>query len=68
MEAALSHNAHSETIPLLQNFRSGPYDAIVALIWDEGRRTEEHASLRSALRQIDGVHDAVIIARPSRMA
>lgn len=44
------------------------YDSIVALIWDEGRRTEEHASLRKALQQIGGVYDAVIIARPSRMA
>lgn len=44
------------------------YDAIVAVIWDEGRRTEDHASLRAALQQIGGVRDAIIIARPSRMA
>lgn len=44
------------------------YDSIVPVIWDEGRRTEEHASLRAALQQIDGVRDAIIVARPSRMA
>jgi hypothetical protein len=44
------------------------YDYIAALIWGKGRRTEEHASPRMALQQIDGVHDALIIARASRMA
>ena len=44
-----------------------PYDAILPVIWDDGRRIEEHDSLRQALMEIDGIVDPVIIARPGLM-
>lgn len=43
------------------------YDCIVPFIWDEGRRTEEHKTLISALSQIDGITDAVVVAKPGFM-
>jgi len=44
------------------------YSGIVAFVWDDSRRTEEHALLRSGLREIRGILDAVIVARPGRMS
>ena len=43
------------------------YDCIVAYIWDEGRRTEEHKTLIDALKQIDGINDAIVVAKPGFM-
>ena len=45
-----------------------PYDAIVPLIWDDGARTEEHAALITGLKTMNGVVDAVVVSRPSRMS
>src|SRR5208282_25921 len=42
------------------------YSGIVAFIWDDSRRTEEHALLRNGLREIRGILDAVIVPRPGR--
>ena len=44
------------------------YDSIVPFIWDEGRRTEEHKGLIAALKKMDGVSDAVVIAKPGFMS
>jgi hypothetical protein len=44
------------------------YAGIVAFVWDDSRRTEEHPLLRDGLRQIRGVLDAVIVSRPGRMS
>lgn len=43
------------------------YSSIVAVIWDDGRRTEEHDGLISALRKIDGIEDAIVVCRPGIM-
>ena len=43
------------------------YDCIIAYIWDEGRRTEEHKTLVDALKSIDGVDDAIIVSKPGFM-
>ncbi len=43
------------------------YDRLVPFIWDDGRRTEEHKGLVAALKQMDGVSDAIVIARPGNM-
>ena len=40
---------------------------IVAFVWDDEARTEEHAELRRGLMQINGVEDALIVSRPSKM-
>lgn len=44
-----------------------PYDAILPVIWDSGRRVEEHESLRHALSEIVGVIHPVVIAKPGLM-
>jgi hypothetical protein len=43
------------------------YSGIIPFVWDDSRRSEEHALLRDGLRQIRGVLDAVIISRPGSM-
>jgi len=43
------------------------YDAILAFIWDDSRRGELHEEMISGLRAIDGVDDAIIVARPGKM-
>lgn len=43
------------------------YEHIVAFVWDDEARTEEHAELRRGLLQIRGVDDAIVVSRPSKM-
>lgn len=43
------------------------YNSIVPFIWDDGRRTEEYDGLIAALRQIDGIEDAIVVSRPGIM-
>ena len=43
------------------------YASIVAFVWDDGARTEEHAELRQGLLRIRGVVDTVILPRPAKM-
>lgn len=43
------------------------YDSIVPFVWGEGRRTEEHKGLVAALKQMDGIRKAVVIAKPGFM-
>lgn len=43
------------------------YSSIVPFIWDEGRRTEEHKGLVTALKKMDGISDAIIISKPGHM-
>lgn len=43
------------------------FDTIVAFVWDDEARTEEHEELRRGLMQIRGVADAVVVSRPSKM-
>jgi REase_DpnII-MboI len=43
------------------------YRHIIAFVWDDAARTEEHAELRQGLMRIRGVRDAVVLPRPSRM-
>jgi hypothetical protein len=43
------------------------YDQLVPFIWDDGRRTEEHKGLVAALKQMDGVSDAIVMSRPGNM-
>lgn len=46
---------------------ASPYTRIVAFIWDDSRRTEEHGLLIQGLTKIDGVADAVVVSRPGAM-
>jgi REase_DpnII-MboI len=43
------------------------YRHIIAFVWDDAARTEEHAELRQGLLRIRGVKDAVVVPRPSKM-
>lgn len=44
------------------------FDTLVAFVWDDEARTEEHEELRRGLLQIRGVADAVVVSRPSKMS
>jgi hypothetical protein len=43
------------------------YRHIIAFVWDDAARTEEHAELRQGLLRIRRVHAAVVSSRPSKM-
>ncbi|WP_423196703.1 hypothetical protein DFLDMN_000222 [Cupriavidus sp. H19C3] len=43
------------------------YKHIVAFIWDDEARTEEHPELLQGLTRLRGVEDAIVISRPARM-
>lgn len=43
------------------------YISIIAFIWDDAARTEEHAELRQGLLRVRGVIDAVVLSRPQKM-
>lgn len=44
-----------------------PYERIVAFVWDDGARSEQHDALTKGLKSITGVVDAVVISRPATM-
>ena len=48
--------------------QGSPHEQIIAFIWDDSRRTEEHRLLKSGLRNLKGIFDVVIVSRPWRMA
>lgn len=43
------------------------YTEIVALVWDNTRRVEQHDMLIRGLKELRGVRDAVVLSRPGRM-
>ena len=43
------------------------YSGIIAFVWDDSRRIEEHPLLREGLRRIRGILAAVIVSRAGRM-
>jgi hypothetical protein len=43
------------------------YRNIIAFVWDDSARTEQHPELRQGLTRISGVHDAIILPRPAKM-
>jgi len=43
------------------------YASIIAFIWDDAARTEEHAELRQGLLRVRGVVDAIVLSRPQKM-
>ena len=48
--------------------QGSPHEQIIAFIWDDSRRTEEHHLLKSGLKNLKGIFDVVIVSRPARMA
>jgi hypothetical protein len=47
--------------------QGSPHEQIIAFIWDDSRRTEEHDLLKSGLKNLKGIFDVVIVSRPGRM-
>lgn len=43
------------------------YTGLIAFVWDDSRRTEEHPMLVAGLTDIRGVLGAVVVPRPGRM-
>jgi hypothetical protein len=43
------------------------YDSLLVFIWDDARRTEEHALVERAMKQLQRVADVVIVPRPAKM-
>lgn len=43
------------------------YTSIIAFVWDDAARTEEHAELRQGLLRLRGIADAIILSRPKKM-
>jgi hypothetical protein len=43
------------------------HEQIIAFIWDDSRRTEEHDLLHSGLKTLPGIFDVVIVSRPGCM-
>lgn len=49
-------------------YRTDPkWRVLVPFIWDDSRRSEDHATLIGGLRQLEMVHDAVVVSRPGKM-
>lgn len=45
----------------------GRYAYVMPFVWDDSRRTEEHAKFLQGLGQIEGIVHPVIVARPGHM-
>ncbi len=47
--------------------QGSPHEQMIAFIWDDSCRTEEHDLLDSGLKNLKGIFDVVIVSRPGRM-
>ncbi|WP_445172578.1 PD-(D/E)XK nuclease domain-containing protein [Microcoleus sp.] len=47
--------------------QGSPHEQMIAFIWDDSRRTEEHDLLESGLKTLPGIFDVVIVSRPGCM-
>lgn len=45
----------------------GSYQHLIAFVWDDAARTEQHPELRQGLMRIRGVRDGIVLSRPSHM-
>ena len=43
------------------------YAGVIAFVWDDSRRVEDHVLLRAGLEKIQGILGAVIVSRPGKM-
>ncbi|HEY9299480.1 MAG TPA: hypothetical protein VIQ31_24580 [Phormidium sp.] len=48
--------------------QGSPHEQMIAFIWDDSCRTEEHDLLDSGLKNLKGIFEVVIVSRPGRMA
>lgn len=47
--------------------QGGSFDRMIAFVWDDGARTEEHATLIQGLEQLERVAGVVVVSRPAKM-
>jgi hypothetical protein len=47
--------------------QGSPHEHMIAFIWDDSCRTEEHDLLDSGIKTLPGIFDVVIVSRPGRM-
>jgi hypothetical protein len=47
--------------------QGSPHEQMIAFIWDDSRRTEQHDLLKSGLKNLNGIFDVVIVSRPGSM-
>lgn len=43
------------------------YRQLIAFVWDDGQRTEEHLTIASGIRELPNVVEAILIGRPGKM-
>jgi hypothetical protein len=47
--------------------QGGYFDRMIAFVWDDAARTEEHATLIRGLEQLERVAGVVVVSRPAKM-
>lgn len=47
--------------------QGGPYDRMIAFVWDDAARTEEHATLIQGLEKLERIAGVIVVSRPSKM-
>lgn len=47
--------------------QGGQYERMIAFVWDDAARTEEHATLVQGLEKLERVAGVVVVSRPSKM-
>lgn len=47
--------------------QGGSFERMIAFVWDDAARTEEHATLVQGLEQLERIAGVVVVSRPSKM-
>jgi len=47
--------------------RGSPFERMIAFVWDDAARTEEHATLIQGLEQLERIAGVVVVSRPAKM-
>lgn len=47
--------------------QGGSFERMIAFVWDDAARTEEHATLIQGLEQLDRIAGVVVVSRPAKM-
>ncbi|WP_218081720.1 PD-(D/E)XK nuclease domain-containing protein [Anthocerotibacter panamensis] len=62
--AMIAEIAEDAAVYLIPDSR---YNNIIAFIWDDSRRTEQHETMIQGMKKLKGIADAVVISRPGIM-
>ncbi len=47
--------------------QGGQYDRMIAFVWDDAARTEEHTTLVQGLEKLERIAGVIVVSRPSKM-